>query len=63
MDTKIKYFLQSDFFILSISILLGFLCHFLVATETKISEKKVSSIKNNYANVIEFEPYIERKNN
>ena len=63
MDTKIKSFLQSDFFILSISILLGFLCHFLVGTEVNISEKKVNSIKNKYTNVLDLKPHNEIKNN
>lgn len=38
MDTKIKSFLRSDFFILVISIAIGVLCHLFVTT--KIVESK-----------------------
>lgn len=53
METKIKNFLQSDFFILSISLLLGLLCHFFVATEIVGHNKKVKTTKNPYVSLLE----------
>lgn len=48
METKIKNFLQSDFFILSIALLLGFLCHFFVTTEIVSTDKRVKDAKSLY---------------
>jgi len=45
METKIKYFLQSDFFILFIALLLGFLCHLFVVTEIMASDHQYKEIK------------------
>lgn len=61
MDTKIKIFLQSDMFILSISLLLGFLCHFFVATEIVASDKKMKDAKSLYATVFVFKPIGHKK--
>ena len=41
METKIKKFLQSDLFILSVALLLGLLCHLFVVTEVVPSDKQV----------------------
>lgn len=43
MKTKIRNFLQSDVFILSIALLMGFLCHFLATTEIIASDKEMKS--------------------
>jgi len=45
METKIKSFLQSDIFILSISLLLGFLCHLFVVTEIVAYDKEIKDNK------------------
>lgn len=43
MKTKIRNFLQSDVFILTIALLMGFLCHLFVTTEILASDKKMKS--------------------
>lgn len=40
MNTKLKKILQSDAFILSISLAIAFLCHLLVTGQTVASDKK-----------------------
>lgn len=54
METKIKNFLQSEAFILSISLLLGFLCHFFVVTEIVASDKKVKDTKSIYRSAFDI---------
>lgn len=54
MKTKINNFLQSDFFILSISLFLGFLCHFFATTEILVSDRKEKDIKSLYISAINF---------
>lgn len=44
MKTKINNFLQSNVFILSIALLLAFLCHTFVTTEILASDKKEKKI-------------------
>ena len=61
MDTKIKNFLQSDMFILSISLLLGLLCHYFVATEIVDADNKVKDVKSLYVSVLDFKPITHKK--
>ncbi|MBY0416228.1 MAG: hypothetical protein K2Q18_18790 [Bdellovibrionales bacterium] len=50
MDTKIKSFLQSDLFILSIALFLGILCHYFVMTKVVFSHKNSNEPDKKYAN-------------
>ncbi len=52
MKTKIRNFLQSDVFILSIALLMGFLCHFFVTTEILASDKKMKNTAPLYPTVL-----------
>ena len=61
MKTKISNFLQSDVFILSLALLMGFLCHFFVTSEILASDKKEKNTKLLYASVFNFEPFLGRK--
>ena len=48
MITKIKYFLQTDYFILLIALIMGILCHFFVATEVIIPDQTKKDIRSTY---------------
>lgn len=54
METKIKNFLQSDFFILFIALTLGFLCHFFVTKEIISNHKRVKDPERLYTSVLGF---------
>jgi hypothetical protein len=45
METKIRNFLQSDFLIMAIALLIGFSCHFFVKAEVIAGRETLSSVE------------------
>jgi hypothetical protein len=61
MKAKLNNFLQSDVFILSVALFMGFLCHFFVTTEILASDKQEKDVKSLYASAFNFEPVIDTR--
>lgn len=60
MKAKINNFLQSDIFILSVALLMGFLCHLFVNTEILTSDK-YTNYSSNFSRSLSIPHSVDQK--